>query len=155
MTRRLIPFGLGCTALALLLSSAALAEELPLRKPGLWELKVARNGSGLPQLTMQHCTDATIDRDMNNTVSPIAKQICSRQNVQKTAAPITAYLLGVAVGAGDADPDQVERLAARAQQLAESWDRPADAKDPDDVPKSWEAELAKFRSAREKYLIYD
>ena len=55
------------------------------------------------------------------------------QNVQKTAAPITAYLLGVAVGAGDADPDQVERLAARAQQLAESWDRPADAKDPDDI----------------------
>ena len=55
------------------------------------------------------------------------------QNVQKTAAPITAYLLGVAVGAGDADPAQVERLAARAQQLAESWDKPADASDPDDV----------------------
>ena len=90
MTRRLIPFGLGCTALALLLSSAALAEELALRKPGLWELKVARNGSGLPQLTMQHCTDATIDRDMNNTVSPIAKQICSRQNVQKTATGYVA-----------------------------------------------------------------
>ena len=55
------------------------------------------------------------------------------QNVQKTAAPITAYLLGLAAGAGDADPEQVERLAARAQQLAESWDRPADAPDPDDV----------------------
>ena len=55
------------------------------------------------------------------------------QNVQKTAAPITAYLLGVAVGAADADPDQVERFAARAQQLAERWDRPADARDPDDV----------------------
>ena len=55
------------------------------------------------------------------------------QNVQKTAAPITTYLLGVAVGAADANPEQVERLAARAQQLAESWDRPADAKDPDDI----------------------
>jgi hypothetical protein len=55
------------------------------------------------------------------------------QNVQKTAAPITAYLLGVAVGARDANPEQVERLAARAQQLAESWDRPADARDPDDI----------------------
>lgn len=55
------------------------------------------------------------------------------QNVQKTAAPITAYLLGFAAGASDADPEQVERLAARAQQLAESWDRPADAPDPDDV----------------------
>ena len=55
------------------------------------------------------------------------------QNVEKKAAPITAYLLGFAAGAGDADPDQVERLAGRAQQLAESWDRPADAPDPDDV----------------------
>lgn len=55
------------------------------------------------------------------------------QNVQKTAAPITAYLIGFAAGASDANPEQVERLAARAQQLAESWDRPADAPDPDDV----------------------
>lgn len=54
-------------------------------------------------------------------------------NVQKTAAPITTYLLGVAAGAGNADPEAVERLAARAQLLAESWDRPADAPDPDDV----------------------
>ena len=55
------------------------------------------------------------------------------QNVQKTAAPITAYLLGVAAGAGDANPEAVERLAAKAQLLAESWDRPADAPDPDDI----------------------
>ena len=55
------------------------------------------------------------------------------QNVQKTAAPITTYLLGYAAGAGGADPETVERLAARAQQLAEGWDRPADAPDPDDV----------------------
>lgn len=55
------------------------------------------------------------------------------QNVQKTAAPVTAYLLGLAAGSNDADPEEVERMAARAQQLAESWDRPADAPDPDDV----------------------
>ncbi|WP_191277928.1 DUF6457 domain-containing protein [Nocardioides flavus (ex Wang et al. 2016)] len=55
------------------------------------------------------------------------------QNVQKTAAPITAYLLGVAAGASDANPEAVERLAAKAQRLAESWDRPADARDPDDI----------------------
>lgn len=54
-------------------------------------------------------------------------------NVVRAAAPITTYLLGVAAGAGDADPEAVERLAARAQQLAESWDRPAGAVDPDDV----------------------
>ena len=33
----------------------------------------------------------------------------------------------------DANPEQVEQLAARAQALAEGWDRPADAPDPDDV----------------------
>ena len=54
-------------------------------------------------------------------------------NVQKTAAPITASLLGFAAGAGGDDPETVEQLAAKAQLLAESWDRPADAPDPDDV----------------------
>ncbi len=54
-------------------------------------------------------------------------------NVQRTAAPMTAYLLGVAVGAQDADPEAIEALAARAQLLAEHWDRPAHAPDPDDI----------------------
>ena len=55
------------------------------------------------------------------------------RNVEKTAAPVTAYLLGFAAGAQDADPDTVEALAARAQALAEGWDRPANAPDPDEV----------------------
>ena len=54
-------------------------------------------------------------------------------NVERPAAPITTYLLGYAAGAQDADPEQIEALAARAQGLAEGWDRPADAPDPDDV----------------------
>lgn len=54
-------------------------------------------------------------------------------NVTRTAAPISTYLLGVAVGARDANPEGIERLAALAQRLAESWDRPADARDPDEV----------------------
>jgi hypothetical protein len=57
----------------------------------------------------------------------------SAKNVQKTSAPITAYLLGVAVGSRDADPEEVERLAALAQGLAERWERPAGAPDPDDI----------------------
>nr|WP_246390665.1 DUF6457 domain-containing protein [Nocardioides soli] len=54
-------------------------------------------------------------------------------NVARPAAPITTYLLGFAAGAGGADPEDLEALAARAQRLAESWDRPAGAPDPDDV----------------------
>lgn len=53
--------------------------------------------------------------------------------VERPAAPITAYLLGFAAGAKDADPEVLEALAARAQRLAEGWDRPADAPDPDDI----------------------
>ena len=54
-------------------------------------------------------------------------------NVQKTAAPITTYLLGYAAGATDANPEAVETLAAKAQFLSDHWDRPADAPDPDDI----------------------
>lgn len=57
----------------------------------------------------------------------------SARNVTKVAAPVTAYILGVAVGASGAGPDEIELLAAKAQYLAEHWDRPADSADPDDV----------------------
>jgi Domain of unknown function (DUF6457) len=58
---------------------------------------------------------------------------CAAKNVEHMAAPVTAFLLGFAAATHGADPDKVERLAARAQELAEGWDRPADAPDPDDV----------------------
>ena len=54
-------------------------------------------------------------------------------DVTKVAAPITTYLLGYAAGEQGAGPDDIERLAARAQALADGWDRPADARDPDDI----------------------
>jgi hypothetical protein len=65
---------------------AASADELPVRKAGLWEIKTIRTGSQIPEMTMQHCTDETVDREMSNNVSPMAKQICSRQDIKKTAA---------------------------------------------------------------------
>ena len=59
-------------------------------------------------------------------------------NVIRPAAPITTYLLGYAAGRAGAAEDEVEDLAARAQALAEGWDRPPNAPDPvdidDDVP---------------------
>ncbi len=54
-------------------------------------------------------------------------------NVEHAAGPVTTYLLGFAAGATEADPEQVERLAARAQALAEGWDRPAGFRDPIDI----------------------
>jgi hypothetical protein len=74
----------GC-ALTVLSAHGALAVELPTRKAGLWEMKVVKTGSPIPDMTMQHCTDETTDKDMNNSVSPLASQICSKQDLQKTA----------------------------------------------------------------------
>ena len=85
MTRELAAWGLGLCLLAAAPADHARAEDLPIRKAGLWEIKMVRTGSQLPEMTMQHCTDETIDKDMNNMVSPMAKQICSRQDIQKTA----------------------------------------------------------------------
>jgi hypothetical protein len=54
-------------------------------------------------------------------------------NVERPAAPITTYLLGYAAAVNGADPARVELLAGRATALAEAWDRPPDAVDPDEV----------------------
>jgi len=72
--------------------------------------------------------DADVDEGLLGDLTKAAAS-----NVERMAAPVTAYLLGFAAGSRAANPDQVERLAARAQRLAESWDRPADAPDPDDI----------------------
>ena len=72
----------GC---ALAMTVPAGAEELPVRKAGLWEMKIVKTGSQLPDLTMQHCTDPTTDKEMSDSVSPLAKQICSKRDIQKTA----------------------------------------------------------------------
>ena len=57
----------------------------------------------------------------------------THDRVDRHAGPVTAYLLGYAAGAAGAGPAAVEKLATRAQELAERWDRPADAVDPDEL----------------------
>jgi Protein of unknown function (DUF3617) len=76
---------LGLCILAIVSMSGARADELPIRKAGLWEMKMVKTGSPMPDLTMQHCTDETTDKQMNSMVSPMAQQICSKQDIQKTA----------------------------------------------------------------------
>lgn len=81
--RRLLSIMLSGCALAMTVPAGA--EELPVRKAGLWEMKIVKTGSQLPDLTMQHCTDPTTDKEMSDSVSPLAKQICSKRDIQKTA----------------------------------------------------------------------
>ena len=72
--------------------------------------------------------EAEVDEGLLNDLAKLAGD-----NVERGAGPVTAYLLGVAAGEQGADPEEVEQLAARAQSLAEGWDRPANAPDPDDI----------------------
>jgi hypothetical protein len=96
MTRQLVSIGPVVCLLALLPALEAGAVELPIRKAGLWEMKVLRSGSPAPEMTMQHCTDATTDKQMSTSFSP-SKDICSKQDIQKTATGyVTDSVCGVA-----------------------------------------------------------
>ena len=93
MMRRLFSFGLKAGGLAACLSALltpARAADLPVRKAGLWEMKMVKTGSGLPGMTMQHCTDETTDKEMTSTFSPTSKEVCSRRDIEKTATGYTS-----------------------------------------------------------------
>lgn len=72
--------------------------------------------------------EVEVDEGLVNDLDGLA-----HDNVGRGAGPVTAYLLGYAAGGRSADPATIERLAGKVQELAESWDRPAGAPDPDDV----------------------
>jgi hypothetical protein len=54
-------------------------------------------------------------------------------NVQRVAAPITTFILGYAAATKGLDEEGMELLAGKATLLANGWERPADAPDPDDI----------------------
>ena len=90
MIRRLLLSCMGCFLLALLPATAMGAEELPIRKAGLWEIRMVRTGSPTPAITMQHCTNESTDRQMNGMAGPSAQQSCSKQDIRKTATGYAA-----------------------------------------------------------------
>ncbi len=55
MYRRILPLALCVFA------GTAFAEDIPTRKPGLWEVKMSFDGKGMPAQTMQQCADAETD----------------------------------------------------------------------------------------------
>ena len=85
MTRQLLSFGSALACWRCCRRMMPRAVELPVRKAGLWEMKVLRTGSPVPDMTMQHCTDETTDKEMSTSFSPMAKDMCSKQDIQKTA----------------------------------------------------------------------
>ena len=77
------------------------------------------------------CDVLDVDVDVDEALVLDLARVSSHQ-VQRTAAPITTFLLGYAAGLADADEAGVEALAARATALAESWGRPPRAPAPDE-----------------------
>jgi hypothetical protein len=87
MTSRIAPL---CTlAFVALGSAAAMAQtfEMPLRKPGLWEIMIKVSAGNTPAITMQQCTDPTTDKAMS-TMFGGPQQMCSEQKMQQSGDAI-------------------------------------------------------------------
>ncbi len=85
MARQSLSFVSAAFLLALWpVADALAAVDLPVRKAGLWEMKMVRSGGSTHDMTMQHCTDATTDKQMSTSFSP-GKETCAKRDIQKTA----------------------------------------------------------------------
>jgi hypothetical protein len=69
---------------ALALAAPAVAEDLPTRKAGLWELTMDFHNTQLPHQTMKQCTDAASDRLMNMNFAGSNEQACSKKDIVKS-----------------------------------------------------------------------
>jgi hypothetical protein len=63
--------------------SPANADELPLRKPGLWEIRIKLTGGAAPTAMMRHCTDESVDRQMSTLFNPLSPPPCSKSSILK------------------------------------------------------------------------
>ena len=84
MTRRFV-----LLAAIVIFASPAAALDMPARKPGLWELKMAFEGNKIPPRVMQQCIDAATDKMMNTDFGGSAQENCSKRDGQNTGGVIT------------------------------------------------------------------
>lgn len=89
--RRSLQLSISLLPLLLLSAAPARAEvQLPLRKAGLWDIKVDHEGGRMPGVAVQQCTSEAVDRVFTSDFAPSAKQNCSKANIQKNA---TGYVM--------------------------------------------------------------
>jgi Protein of unknown function (DUF3617) len=60
--------------------SAAVADEIPPRKPGGWEVVI--EGEKIPKVTMKMCIDKETDRLFHKIGTDLAEQKCTRKDVK-------------------------------------------------------------------------
>src|SRR5215470_1171148 len=70
-------------ALSLIVAVPVFALDLPARKAGLWEVKIAFEGRNLPPQVMQQCIDAATDKMMSALGSNLGQDMCPKQDAQK------------------------------------------------------------------------
>jgi hypothetical protein len=70
-----------------MLSVVALADEMPARKPGLWEITLSEPGS--PPDISRLCLDVPTEADLLAKANATMKQICSQYKLQRNGDVIT------------------------------------------------------------------
>jgi hypothetical protein len=74
---------------ALVCTMPAAAAELPIRKAGLWELKMTMEGRNIPVPAMQQCTDSSTDKLMTSNFGSVGREECSKRDIQVSGRNIT------------------------------------------------------------------
>ena len=75
--------------LLLVCAGPALAQDMPPRKAGLWELKMVLEGGATPPQTFQHCIDAATDKQMNTMGAGMRSDQCSKQDIKRSGNTLT------------------------------------------------------------------
>jgi hypothetical protein len=73
---------------AAVIATPALAQDMPSRKAGLWEMTMTFEGRGAPPQTMQQCIDASTDKAMQDMSQGARGQTCSKREVKKVGDTI-------------------------------------------------------------------
>ncbi|MGB9368957.1 MAG: DUF3617 family protein [Xanthobacteraceae bacterium] len=70
------------------IATPALAQEIPARKAGLWEMTMTFEGRNTPPQTMQQCIDAATDKAMQDMSAGVRGQGCSKRETKKVGDTI-------------------------------------------------------------------
>ena len=76
-------------AACLLAAAPAIADELPKRKPGLWDVSMAVEGQKIPFNKIQQCTDTETDALMLTNFSGAIGETCAPPTIQNSGGTIT------------------------------------------------------------------
>ena len=82
-------FVMATSILVLIGVAPASADELPSRKPGLWEVRTSVENRNGPGPVIQQCIDATTDQMMQSSAGPYSAQACPKRDVQRSANSTT------------------------------------------------------------------